>query len=369
MDSSRKMEASGACANRRREAAASFRCLPFPGSFECLSRALSLCKYRGRDQETVIYLLEQTKKHLEGREAVGWGAAQRMIIMASPKSSRLPRKRKKKKKKIEIASLHLPSSSSSSLVLAPSHASPLSPRPPLSCTCPRPTKKLTRFPKNQLEPKKISSQGNRTTPSYVAFTDTERLIGDAAKSQVAMNPINTVFDAKRLIGRKFNDATIQADIKHWPFKVKPGVGDKPMIEGEFLFLLMLPGFLFCPFFCSRVRLRCRILLPSASLGASIAMCYAPWESRRENRRRGRELAAAMFHERSLAFSEAFSSSLFFASSLFFFFFLLPSLSLSPPPFNNPPTSIPPQQLSPQSNTRTRPRSSPPRRSPRWSSSR
>ena len=48
-----------------------------------------------------------------------------------------------------------------------------------------------------------------------------------------MNPINTVFDAKRLIGRKFNDATIQADIKHWPFKVKPGVGDKPMIEGEF----------------------------------------------------------------------------------------------------------------------------------------
>ena len=78
-----------------------------------------------------------------------------------------------------------------------------------------------------------SLQGNRTTPSYVAFTDTERLIGDAAKSQVAMNPINTVFDAKRLIGRKFNDATIQADIKHWPFKVKPGVGDKPMIEGEF----------------------------------------------------------------------------------------------------------------------------------------
>jgi len=75
-----------------------------------------------------------------------------------------------------------------------------------------------------------NEQGNRTTPSYVAFTDSERLIGDAAKSQVAMNPLNTVFDAKRLIGRKFNDATIQADIKHWPFTVKPGVGDKPMIE-------------------------------------------------------------------------------------------------------------------------------------------
>ncbi len=50
-----------------------------------------------------------------------------------------------------------------------------------------------------------NDQGNRTTPSYVAFTDTERLIGDAAKNQAAMNPHNTVFDAKRLIGRKFND--------------------------------------------------------------------------------------------------------------------------------------------------------------------
>ncbi|KDP44975.1 hypothetical protein JCGZ_01475 [Jatropha curcas] len=74
-----------------------------------------------------------------------------------------------------------------------------------------------------------NDQGNRTTPSYVAFTDTERLIGDAAKNQVAMNPINTVFDAKRLIGRRFTDASVQSDIKLWPFKVIPGPGDKPMI--------------------------------------------------------------------------------------------------------------------------------------------
>jgi L1 cell adhesion molecule like protein len=76
-----------------------------------------------------------------------------------------------------------------------------------------------------------NDQGNRTTPSYVAFTDTERLIGDAAKNQVAMNPINTVFDAKRLIGRKFSDACVQSDIKHWPFGVVSGPGEKPMIEG------------------------------------------------------------------------------------------------------------------------------------------
>eukprot|EP00253_Pinus_taeda_P009347 PITA_09347 len=74
-----------------------------------------------------------------------------------------------------------------------------------------------------------NDQGNRTTPSYVAFTDTERLIGDAAKNQVAMNPINTVFDAKRLIGRRFSDPSVVSDAKLWPFKVISGVGDKPSI--------------------------------------------------------------------------------------------------------------------------------------------
>ena len=78
-----------------------------------------------------------------------------------------------------------------------------------------------------------NDQGNRTTPSYVAFTDTERLIGDAAKNQVAMNPTNTVFDAKRLIGRKFDDPSVQADMKHWPFIVKPGVANKPTVEVRF----------------------------------------------------------------------------------------------------------------------------------------
>ena len=78
-----------------------------------------------------------------------------------------------------------------------------------------------------------NDQGNRTTPSYVAFTETERLIGDAAKNQVAMNPENTVFDAKRLIGRKITDPVVQADMKHWPFKVLRGPSDKPMIEVSF----------------------------------------------------------------------------------------------------------------------------------------
>nr|ASS36960.1 heat shock protein 70 [Mugilogobius chulae] len=77
-----------------------------------------------------------------------------------------------------------------------------------------------------------NDQGNRTTPSYVAFTDTERLIGDAAKNQVALNPSNTVFDAKRLIGRRFDESTVQADMKHWPFKVVNDSG-KPKIRVEY----------------------------------------------------------------------------------------------------------------------------------------
>ncbi|KAG7193074.1 70-kilodalton heat shock protein [Scheffersomyces spartinae] len=77
-----------------------------------------------------------------------------------------------------------------------------------------------------------NDQGNRTTPSFVAFTDTERLIGDAAKNQAAMNPANTVFDAKRLIGRKFSDPEVQGDIKHFPFKVVEDA-TKPKIQVEF----------------------------------------------------------------------------------------------------------------------------------------
>jgi len=77
-----------------------------------------------------------------------------------------------------------------------------------------------------------NDQGNRTTPSYVAFTDTERLIGDAAKNQVAMNPSNTIFDAKRLIGRKFNEPSVQSDMKHWPFEIVDQ-GTKPIIKVEY----------------------------------------------------------------------------------------------------------------------------------------
>jgi len=78
-----------------------------------------------------------------------------------------------------------------------------------------------------------NDQGINTTPSYVAFTEEERLIGDAAKNQTARNPTNTVFDAKRLIGRKFSDTTVKADCKLWPFKVVSGPAEKPLIEVKF----------------------------------------------------------------------------------------------------------------------------------------
>jgi L1 cell adhesion molecule like protein len=75
-----------------------------------------------------------------------------------------------------------------------------------------------------------NDQGNRTTPSWVAFTDTERLIGEAAVNQAAGNATNTVYDAKRLIGRKFSDPTVQADVKLFPFNVVADANDKPLIE-------------------------------------------------------------------------------------------------------------------------------------------
>lgn len=78
-----------------------------------------------------------------------------------------------------------------------------------------------------------NEQGNRVTPSFVAFSDKERLIGDSAKNQAALNPKNTVFDAKRLIGRRFEDSSVQKDIKSWPFKVVDNNGN-PAIEVEYL---------------------------------------------------------------------------------------------------------------------------------------
>ena len=78
-----------------------------------------------------------------------------------------------------------------------------------------------------------NDQGNRTTPSYVAFTEMERLVGDAAKNQVSLNPTNTIFDAKRLIGRKFNDPVVQQDMKQWPFTVVVDENEKPKIKVNF----------------------------------------------------------------------------------------------------------------------------------------
>ena len=78
-----------------------------------------------------------------------------------------------------------------------------------------------------------NDQGNRTTPSWVAFNDTERLIGDAAKSQAAMNPRNTIYDAKRLIGRSFSDTTVQTDLKHYSYNVTADSKDRPVINVEY----------------------------------------------------------------------------------------------------------------------------------------
>ncbi|KAJ3695636.1 hypothetical protein LUZ60_001013 [Juncus effusus] len=78
-----------------------------------------------------------------------------------------------------------------------------------------------------------NDQGNRTTPSCVAFTDTQRLIGDAAKNQIDTNPSNTVYAVKRLIGRRFSDSLVQKDIKLWPFKVIAGSSDKPIIVANY----------------------------------------------------------------------------------------------------------------------------------------
>ena len=75
-----------------------------------------------------------------------------------------------------------------------------------------------------------NDQGNRVTPSYVAFTEGERLVGDSAKTQAALNPTNTVYDMKRLIGRRFSDSHVQADMELWPFKVVEAAGGVPAIE-------------------------------------------------------------------------------------------------------------------------------------------
>lgn len=75
-----------------------------------------------------------------------------------------------------------------------------------------------------------NDQGNRITPSYVAFTENERLVGDSAKNQATLNPKNTVFDVKRLIGRDYSDKSVQADKKFFPFDVVPGKDGKPRIS-------------------------------------------------------------------------------------------------------------------------------------------
>ncbi|OJJ46319.1 hypothetical protein ASPZODRAFT_133352 [Penicilliopsis zonata CBS 506.65] len=78
-----------------------------------------------------------------------------------------------------------------------------------------------------------NEQGSYTTPSFVSFTDKERLIGEAAKNQAAMNPQNTIFDIKRLIGRRFDDPIVKKDVESWPFKVVDQ-GGNPVVEVDYL---------------------------------------------------------------------------------------------------------------------------------------
>ncbi len=77
-----------------------------------------------------------------------------------------------------------------------------------------------------------NDQGNRTTPSYVAFDENERLIGEGAKVQIGRNATNTIFDSKRLIGRRFTDSTVQSDLKHMPVKIVSDDNNKPQFEVE-----------------------------------------------------------------------------------------------------------------------------------------
>merc|ERR1719411_873895 len=77
-----------------------------------------------------------------------------------------------------------------------------------------------------------NDQGNRITPSYVAFTETERLVGEAAKNQATSNPKNTIYDAKRMIGKKYNSKTIVSDRKQWPFDIV-NKDNKPMVKVEY----------------------------------------------------------------------------------------------------------------------------------------
>jgi heat shock protein 1/8 len=87
-----------------------------------------------------------------------------------------------------------------------------------------------------------NDQGNRTTPSYVAFTETEKLVGESAKNQCSNNPTNTIFDAKRLIGRKFTESSVQSDMKYFSFKVIPDSENKPVMEVKYKDEVKL----FCP---------------------------------------------------------------------------------------------------------------------------